>query len=324
METLDRPGLGIIFILAGTIAISLNDLLIKYLSGGYPLHQMIFIRAVIGLGFTLALVQLEGGWRILRTGRPWIQVLRGVMIVSANLCYYAAMAVMPLGQVTALFFVAPLFITVLSIPFLGEQVGPFRITAVLFGFAGVLVMQQPWAAQSSQVSLLVTCLPVIAAAFYASLQVLTRKLGVTTKASAMALYMQVSFITVAGLAYLAVGDGRYAQGISDESLLFLLRAWQMPTPRDWMIFIGLGLCSGAVGYCLTSAYRLTKAATVAPFEYVGLPLAIFWGWLVVGEWPSGAMWIGCAMIIGAGRVGFLREQATQSPQPGRRARWGRR
>jgi S-adenosylmethionine uptake transporter len=57
---------------------------------------------------------------------------------------------------------------------------------------------------------------------------------------------------------------------------------------------------------------------------VGLPLAIFWGWLVFGEWPSVAMWIGCAMIIGAGLVVFLREQATQSPQPGRRARWGRR
>lgn len=324
MENLDRPGLGILFILAGTVAISLNDLLIKYLSGGYPLHQMIFIRAVIALAFTLALVRVEGGWSILRTSRPGIYVVRGLMIVSANLCFYAAMAVMPLGQVTALFFVAPLFITVLSIPILGEQVGGIRSLAVLLGFAGVLVMQQPWAGQSNDVALIVTCLPVIAAAFYASLQVLTRKFGLIAKASALSFYMQLSFILVAGLAYLAVGDGRYAEGISDESLLFLLRAWQMPTPRDWLIFVGLGLCSGAVGYCLTSAYRLTKAATVAPFEYVGLPLAIFWGWLVFGEWPSVAMWIGCAMIIGAGLVVFLREQATQSPQPGRRARWGRR
>ncbi|MCT4558395.1 MAG: DMT family transporter [Pelagimonas sp.] len=323
MSALNRPGLGILFILAGTLAISINDLLIKYLSGGYPLHQMIFTRSMIGLCFTFTFVYFEGGLRILKTSTPGLHLVRGLMVVCANLCYYAAMAVLTLGQATALFFVAPLFITLLSIPFLGEKVGPLRIAAVLVGFAGVLVMQQPWASET-EVSRLVMLLPVVAAAFYATLQVLTRKLGVTTQASAMAVYMQMTFLLVSALFYLLAGDGRFSEGQTNESLIFMFRAWVWPTPDDWPVFIGLGISSGVIGYCLTAAYRLANAATVAPFEYVGLPLAIFWGWLVFGEWPSIATWVGCALIIGAGLFVFLREQVKERPLPGRRTRWGRR
>lgn len=323
METLNKPALGILFILVGTLAISVNDLLIKYLSDGYPLHQMIFTRSVIGLCFTFTFVYFEGGLKILHTKTPVLHALRGLMVVAANLFYYAAMAVMPLGQVTALFFVAPLFITLMSIPFLGEKVGPLRIFAVLIGLAGVVIMQQPWNSDT-QVSRVVMLLPVVSAAFYASMQVMTRKLGVSSAASAMAVYMQSTFLVVSLIFFLVAGDGRFAEGQTNESMIFMFRAWTVPPAGDWPVFIGLGVCSGVIGYCLTAAYRLANAATVAPFEYVGLPLAILWGWLVFGEWPTQATWVGCALIIGAGLFVFLREQSKSSPQPGRRSRWGRR
>lgn len=322
-DRLDNPALGILLICLGVLAISVNDLLIKWLSGGYPLHQMVFTRSAIGLFFTFGFVFWEGGLRLLRSKTPGIHALRGLLVVVANMTFYAAVAVLPLGQATALFFVAPLFITLLSIPILGEKVGPLRLGAVIVGFLGVLVMQQPWKSDT-EVSRIVMLLPVAAALFYALMQVLTRKLGATTAASAMAIYTQGTFLLVSTGFFLIAGDGRFAEGVSNESLIFLLRAWTWPTPEDWPVFIGLGLCSGIVGYCLSAAYRLANAAIIAPFEYIGLPMAIFWGWTIFGEWPEIATWIGCALIIGAGIFVFLREQARDRPLPGRRSRWGRR
>lgn len=322
-NALNRPGLGILFICIGTLAISVNDLLIKVLSGGYPLHQMIFMRSAIALLFTLGFVMAEGGPAILRTRTPGIHLFRGVLVVFANMTFYAAVAVLPLAQATALFFVAPLFITLLSIPVLGEKVGPLRIGAVVVGFVGVIVMQQPWKTDLD-VSRTVLLLPVVAAALYALMQVLTRRLGVTTRASALAVYIQGTFLLVSLGFYLVAGDGRFAKGVQNESLVFLLRAWTWPTPGDWPVFIGLGLCSGIIGYCLSAAYRMADAATIAPFEYIGLPMAIFWGWVIFGDWPVVATWAGCVLIIGAGIFVFLREQAKARPLPGRRARWGRR
>ncbi|GGB20400.1 DMT family transporter [Allosediminivita pacifica] len=322
-QSIDRPTAGIIFICAGVAAISVNDVLIKYLSGGYPLHQMIFIRSVIALIFSFAFVRMEGGLRILRTDRPLLHLLRGALVVFANMTFYAAVAVLPLGQATALFFAAPLFITLLSIPLLGERVGLPRIAAVLVGFAGVLVMQRPWEGNLEQARW-VLMLPVIAAALYALLQVLTRRLGVTSPASALAVYSQVTFLLFSTGFFLVAGDGRFAEGVENDSLRFLLRPWIWPPADDWPLFIATGVCSGVIGYCLSAAYRLAAAATIAPFEYIGLPLAFFWGFAIFGEIPLPSTAIGCALIIASGLFVFLREQRRGRPQPGRRRLWGRR
>ncbi|THH34431.1 DMT family transporter [Aliishimia ponticola] len=305
----NRPGLGIIFVLAGVIAISVNDLLIKQLSGGYPLHQSVFLRSGIGILFTLVLVQYEGGWSILKTRRPFVHALRGLLIVIANLSYFAALAALPLADATALFFVAPLFITLLSIPMLGEKVGPMRLGAVAVGFAGVVLMQRPWAGSAAlEVPRIVLLLPVLSALTYALNQILTRRLGVESKASAMSVYIQVTFIIVSLGFYAVAGDGRFAEGQTNESVIFLLRAWRWPTPEDWPYFIALGVNSAIIGYCLSQAYRLADAATVAPYEYVGLPLAVLWGWVVFAELPTWEVWVGIALILGSGLFVFLREQ----------------
>jgi len=303
------PAAGIAFVLVGMIAISVNDMLIKQLSGGYPLHQIVFTRSAIGLLFGLTLVQLEGGWTILKTRQPLLHVLRGLMVVISNMSFFVALAVIPLADATALFFAAPLFITVLSIPILGEKVGPLRIGAVLVGFAGVLIMQRPWASSASlQADRIVLVLPVVAALTYALMQLMTRKLGAASKASALSIYIQAMFVFVSLGFWLVAGDGRYAQGSDNASIQFLLRAWVWPASGDWQLLIGLGLNSAIIGYCLAQAYRLSDAATVAPFEYVGLPLAVFWGWLLWAELPDPEVWIGMALIMGSGLFVFLRER----------------
>jgi len=304
-----NPAAGIGFILVGMFAISINDMLIKFLSGGYPLHQMVFTRSAIGICFSLMIVQLEGGWRILYTRRPWLHLTRGLMIVTANMTFFAALAVLPLGEATALFFVAPLFITLLSIPILGERVGPLRIGAVLVGLLGVVIMTRPWqGAGERDVAFYIYLLPVVAAMTYGINQVLTRKLGVSSKASAMAVYIQAVFIVVSFLFWVFAGDGRFAEGVENESLIFLLRAWTAPQGSDIWLFLGLGLNSAIIGYSLSAAYRAADAATVAPFEYVGLPLAILWGWAIWGELPGPVVMAGIALILGAGLFVFLRER----------------
>ncbi|WP_273248291.1 DMT family transporter [Sediminimonas qiaohouensis] len=304
-----NPALGIGFVLLGVTAISINDMLIKQLSGGYPLHQMVFIRSGIGIFFSLMLVQMEGGLAILRTKRPLLHLARGLLVVLSNMTFFGALAVLPLADATALFFVAPLMITLLSIPMLGEKVGPMRLGAVVVGLMGVVIMMKPWqSAGALEVSRAVLLLPVAAALTYALFQILTRKLGASTRASAMAVYIQGIFMIVSLGVYAVAGDGHLADGVENASLVFLLREWVWPQGTDIWLFLGLGLNSAVIGYSLSQAYRLTDAATVAPFEYVGLPLAVFWGWIIWGDLPDLAVTAGIVLIVGSGLFVFLRER----------------
>ncbi|MEZ5870957.1 MAG: DMT family transporter [Nitratireductor sp.] len=308
--SINRPAAGITFILVGMIAISVNDMLIKLLSGAYPLHQMVFIRSSVGICFSMMLVWFEGGWSILKTRNPLLQLSRGVLIVLSNLTYFTALAIVPLADATALFFVAPLMITLLSVPVLGEKVGLFRLGAVAVGFLGVIVMIQPWQ-QERDTAVLVLLLPVVSAFAYALNQVVTRKLGATTRASALAVYVQAMFILVSIGFFLIAGDGHFVGEDTGESLRFLLRRWTWPQGTDTWLFVILGFNSAIVGYCIAQAYRMADAATVAPFEYVGLPMAVMWGWLIWEQLPGMATILGMLLIAGSGMFVFLRELQKQ-------------
>ena len=314
--TVNSTRLGIICMLLGMFFISLNDMAIKSMSGSYSLHQLIFLRSFIGIGISLAILMYEGGLKLLNTGRPGLHILRGLLIVFANSAIYAAIVAMPLAMANALYFVAPLFVTLLSIPILGERVGVFRMGAIVVGFAGVLLMMAPQLTGTGDGLGWVVVLPVVAAAGYALMSVLTRKLGQTSRASALAIHMQFAFICVSILVYLVAGDGRYLTEETSVSMTFLLRPWVWPESGDWVIITGLGLLSGIVGYLMTQAYRLSRASVVAPFEYTLLIYALIWGWTVFGEWPETSVFIGAAIVIASGVFVFIREgrQSQRGPK----------
>lgn len=127
--------------LGASFFFSINDMAIKFLSGDYALHQIVLIRSVIGLVILLAvIVPLEGGYSILKTNRLFMHFLRGLCVVIANMTFFVALAAMPLADAVAIFFVSPLVITVFSVIFLGETVGPRRwVAVVLTIFWGVVV-----------------------------------------------------------------------------------------------------------------------------------------------------------------------------------------
>lgn len=178
--------LGILCVVGAGATFTTNDMAVKWLSGDYPLHQIILARSFIALLLTLAiLVPWEGSYRNLLTSRWRAHLLRGGAIVVSNIAFFLALASLPLGEVTAIYFVSPLLITALSALLLSETIDPRRWAAVLIGLAGVLVMMQPGSAAFHWAALL----PLVAALCYPWVQILTRTLGGSERASTLAAYI---------------------------------------------------------------------------------------------------------------------------------------
>lgn len=297
------PRVGMACAAGAAMLFSSNDMLIKLLSGGYPLHQIVFIRSIIGvLILTIVIAPLEGAPASLRTTRAPLHLLRGLFVVLANLTFFTALAALPLAEATAIFFIAPLLITGFSVVFLGEMVGPRRWIAVAVGFIGVLAVMRPTSAGFQAAS----ALPLLAAVFYAGLHVMTRKLGLAERASTMALYIQIVFFFTAGAFGLVAGDGGFAGG-DHPSLRFLFSAWAVPDLQDALVIGAVGVLSGMGAYTITQAYRLGEAALIAPFEYLSLIMSIFWGFAIWGDLPDFWGWIGISLILGAGLFVAFRE-----------------
>jgi drug/metabolite transporter (DMT)-like permease len=293
---------GILFAIGGTLIFSVNDVSIKFLSGGYALHQVILIRAFVAMAFILFVIsRSERGFAQLATGRPRMHLLRVAIVMLSNVTYFVGLSSMPLADAVAVAYVSPIIITLLSIVFLREKVGPRRWAAVMIGMLGVIVMLRPGAGVIQPAALLV----LISAVMYASGNLLVRHMGSTESAMTLSFYVQAGFIVVSLCMGLWVGDGHLA---TDNPLwAFLFRPWIWPPLEDWPVFLATGLSVGIGGMMVTQAYRTTEAGLIAPFEYVGMPLAILWGLVVFGTFPDAISWVGIALICGSGLYVIWRE-----------------
>jgi len=307
---------GIACIVAAMMTLSLQDSLVKWLGATYALHQIVLTRSLIAAVVTLVVLAATARLALLKTRRWSLHLTRGLLLVVTNSAFFLALVAMPIAEAVAMFFVAPLFITLLSALLLGEPVGPRRLLAVLVGFAGVVIVVRPGSGLFGYTALL----PVGAAATYAIMQIMTRRLGTTDSAAAMAFSVQIVFIA-AGIAMgLAVGDGRFA-GSDDPSLDFLLRPWRMPTAEDVPLFALVGLLIAAASVLLFQAYRVTEAATIAPFEYIALPFAAIWGFLFWGDVPDAIAILGMGLIVGSGVFIVVRTErlGREAPPPAPRS-----
>jgi drug/metabolite transporter (DMT)-like permease len=296
------PAAGILFALGGGVILSVNDLAIKALSGDYALHQVILIRAFVGMAIVLSLMAYSRrGFAQIRTERWREHLLRVGIVMVSNVTYFLGLSAMPLADAVATAFISPLLITMMSALVLREYVGPRRWAAVAVGMLGVLVMVRPGSGVIQPAAILV----LISAFCYASSNLMTRQMRDTESAATLSFYVQVGFIVVSLAMGLWVGDGHLAQ--SDGVLVFLFRPWVLPPLQDWWAFAATGGAVGVGGLMMSQAYRTTEAALVAPFEYIGMPMAIFWGVVVFGTWPDHHAWVGIALICGAGLYTLWRE-----------------
>lgn len=306
---------GALFLLLGIAVFSGQDLILKLLSGSYPLHEAMFFRSIAAVPCLLILAHYDGGIAALRSP-GWARMMsRGVLNFGAYTCYYLALASLPIATTMTLYFTAPLFIVILSILMLGERVTPVRWVALIAGFVGVLVIIRP----GGTVFLWAMLLPVAAGIFYAFVQIMTGRMGQSETAPAMSFYSNLVFFIGAVLLSLVFGSGVF-ESSDDASLAFLTRGWITPSLRDLAL---MGTCGAiaAIGLTLlTQAYRTAEVNYAAPFEYSMLLWGVLFDWLFWQHLPDTATWAGIAILVVAGLLLLLQRRPTAIagalPDPG--------
>jgi len=283
IETRRDNLLGIGFGLASVVLFSCQALVVKLLGDRYPMNEIVFFRHAFALVPAVIMVMAQGGFRTLRTGHFGMHIARMAAGTSSMVLGFYALILIPLADAVVYSFIAPLLITALSMPLLGERVGIHRWMAVLAGFGGVLIMMQPGHAHL-EFGVIVALLGSLASAF---VNLTMRKLGATeTAASTTFFYTAMSFCIFA------------------VSLLFW---WVTPTPGDLAILIALGLGGGVAQYWYTLSLRYAPSALIAPLGYTSLLFMTGAGILFWGEIPTLETMIGAAVICASGLYILYRE-----------------
>lgn len=305
-----QPVRGIIYLCLGVLVFSLQDAIIKQVSGAYALTEVVFIRSCVAAPILLILVLRESGWRSLFASHLDTLLLRAAVMFGAYAAYYMAFPALPLADAVALYFTVPLFVTALAGPMLGERNGWPVWAAVLLGFVGVMVMLQPGTGLFNPAALL----SLLAAAFYGLAMLLARKHGSNLSAAVMGFYQNAVFLVGAGLVALLLQPIDVEQAVH-PSIAFVVRPWTIPTLFDGLM---IGLCGvvASIGILLlTGAYRVARASTVTPFEYTGILWAPLWGFLFFDEMPRVTTAVGAAVIVVAGLIALRMARSDAKPEP---------
>jgi drug/metabolite transporter (DMT)-like permease len=289
-----RPLRGILLKLGSVAVFIAMQALIKAVSGRVPPGEAVFFRSFFAIPVIVAWLawtgELATGFRAVN---PIGHVWRGVVGTTAMGLGFAGLAFLPLPEVTALGYAAPLLTVIFAAMFLGEEVRLFRISAVVLGLAGVLVVLSPRLTLAGQETVRATealgaMLVLTGAVFAALAQVFVRKLVNTEATSAIVFWFSV---TAACL-----------------SLVTLPFGWVVPTAAEAALLVMCGLLGGLGQILLTSSYRHADASVVAPFDYASILFAIVIGWSVFGEVPTGAVVGGAALVVAAGVLIIWRER----------------
>ncbi|GAB4195676.1 MAG: DMT family transporter [Thalassobaculales bacterium] len=279
-----NPRAGIPLAFAAFFLFSLMDVAIKWLSAGYPLPQVVLFNSLMGLLPLALYAWYRGGLKAVRTRNLPGQVLRALFGLASGYTAFFAYTMMPLADAYAIMFAAPLFITALSVPMLGEKVGWRRWTAVLIGFLGVMVMLRPGSGGFD----LALLLPVASALLYGISVLIVRRMGPVDPSAAFVFHGNLI-------------------GVAGSAVLLLFTGALQIAAADLPVFLVMGLFNGAAMICIVTAYRVAPAAVVAPFQYTQMLWAVVYGSLIWGDWPHLTVWIGSAIVLASGIYIFHRE-----------------
>jgi drug/metabolite transporter (DMT)-like permease len=282
--------------LCGGVALAVSlDAVVKWLSGDYPVHQLLVLRCIVAAPVLFLLAGMRGREIITLHPRWPIVILRALFMVSAYLAFIMAIAAMPMADAVAIYFTLPLFVAALAGPILGERVKLDRWLAILAGFIGVLIMIRPGTGVFEPAALLA----LYAGFGYGVGQMLTRWLGYGIRAPVLAFQQNVIYLLVGTALSLVFASGQFAVD-THPSLDFLLRGWATPPPADLALILSLGVVTGLTMVLYTQAYRLAEANLVAPFEYTAMMWATFYGLVLFGDFPDWVTGAGSVLVIGAG------------------------
>jgi drug/metabolite transporter (DMT)-like permease len=284
------PAIG--YKLASAALFTCMSALIKQLGDQYPVGQIVFVRSFFAMIPVLWLVHRLGGFRVLRTERLGGHLRRSGSGLVSMFCGFTALSLLPLATATALGYAAPMFITILAIPLLGETVRIYRWSAVVMGFIGVLLVVHPSPATGISFGALVALAGALATAFA---MVSIRKMADTESNVTIVFYFTLSGAVVGAATLPFVG------------------VW--PDLIDIPILVTVGVLGGIAQILMTKAYQLAPASVIAPFDYASLIFALGLGFLAWGEFPTPIELLGTAVIVSSSLFIAFRERQRRIVRP---------
>ncbi|OLP49933.1 DMT family transporter [Allorhizobium taibaishanense] len=270
--------------LAGMLMFALNDAMAKALVAHYGLGQVVVVRSMAALLILLPFLVRGGLAPVLSVERPWMQLARVVCSTVEIIAFYYAVSYLPLADVMTYWLAAPIYVAAAAPFLLGETIGWRRITAIVIGFAGVIVTLEPSRAMFSAPALI----SIIGSAAFAFMMLSGRSLRATPDK------LLVLFQAAAALL---------------GGLFFAPFDWVPIASATDLVMLGLlGIVAMAAHMLVNRALKISDAAAVAPLQYTLLLWAVLFGWLFFGDLPRTSMVIGAALIIGSGLFIFFREK----------------
>jgi drug/metabolite transporter (DMT)-like permease len=295
--------------LVSALLFAMMSALVRQLGDVAPVGQMVFFRSAFAILPVVVIYALRGElMTAVRTSRPLGQLGRGTLSVAGMFTNFSALTRLPLADATAISFASPLITVALAAIVLKERVRVFRWTAVLVGFSGVIVMLIPhldiahYATIGAATATAGALLALISAFCNAGTVIQTRRLTQSETTSSIVFYFSL-ICAIAGA-------------------LTLPFAWHTPTAPELAKLIMLGLLGGLAHIFLTESYRHATASVIAPFDYTSMLWALILGWWLFGELPAPLVYVGAAIVAGAGlfviwrerKLGVQRARAAQGPR----------
>jgi drug/metabolite transporter (DMT)-like permease len=282
---------GILYVIASIFVFALTNALIKWLVVRYSVVEVIVFRSTFALIPCLYLIATHGGVLALRTKRLHQHISRSLLQFVSMLCIFTAFGLMPLADAVAITFASPLFLTMLSIPLLGEQVGVYRWSAVIVGFIGVLIMVQPGPSIVQSGALL----PLANALINACVTIAIRRMTLTEASTTLVFYQTL----VTGV----------------FGLVLLPFFWVTPDLVDLALFSATGLLSGVAQFWWMQGCRFVPASVAAPFSYTSMIWSLALGYLIWSDVPSATVLAGAAIVIASGLYILYRETVRRIAKP---------
>lgn len=281
---------GIGFMLMAVFLFALNSAAGKWLVARYPVGEFMLIRSSFTLLFLSPLIWRAGRAAFANAPRPGLQILRVALSSLEVAMFFWAVSHLPLADTTTFYLAGPIYVTALSVLLLGERVGWRRWSAVLIGFAGVVIALRP----SPSTLTLPALIALTGSVTYALVMITTRMLRQTTDIMLMTAYFigAVAF----GLASLPFG-------------------WVMPRAYDVACLAAVGFANVVAQFCVIRSLKLASASVVVPYQYTLIVWSVVFGWLMFAELPDGYTIMGAAIIIAAGLYIFWRERVTSRGAP---------
>lgn len=291
----DNKLLAVLYACSAVGIASSGDAAVKWLSGSYPVHQVLVIRCLVGIPILTLIVHRNASLRSLLGPGTGLSLMRAFIMSTAYIAFILSIAAMPMADSVAIYFAMPLFVAVIAGPMLGERVRLHRWIAIIGGFIGVMIMINPGGGVLEPAALLA----LYSAIGYAFCQTLARRIVRTVPPSAMAFHTNAVYLAVAvslAFTFTLLDMG----AVQHKSLAFLTRPWQWPSVVDFAAMLLLGATVAIAMVLFGMAYKSAESSFVAPFEYSAMFWAAVLGFLAFGDVPGLRTLWGGAIVLLAG------------------------